>query len=226
MRMTNIMASAALAAALASSGAQAASLITNGSFEDTTNFVDQGNDTMTVGPGSTAITGWTVTAGSLAWIGPSNPFGVTASDGSYSLDLTGYRDAPPYAGVTQTISTVNGGHYVLTFDLGTQGNSPSAINAAAGTANQTFTTTAQAGFGWQTETLAFTASGTSTTVSLLGQTESNGNYIGLDNVSVTCTSACTVSGAPEPASWALMLVGFGGLGVMLRSRRRHANAPA
>ena len=30
------------------------------------------------------------------------------------------------------------------------------------------------------------------------------------------------AGVPEPASWALMIVGFGGAGVMLRSRRRPA----
>ena len=32
--------------------------------------------------------------------------------------------------------------------------------------------------------------------------------------------ALAPSGAPEPAAWALMLVGFGGLGVALRARRR------
>lgn len=31
-------------------------------------------------------------------------------------------------------------------------------------------------------------------------------------------------GVPEPAAWALMLVGFGGLGAALRSRRRMALA--
>ncbi|HEX4711933.1 PEPxxWA-CTERM sorting domain-containing protein [Phenylobacterium sp.] len=36
----------------------------------------------------------------------------------------------------------------------------------------------------------------------------------------------TGGGVPEPASWALMLVGFGGLGAALRLRRRHALALA
>ena len=53
--------------------------------------------------------GWTVTTANLAWIGPSNPFGLTASDGSYFLDLSGYHDNQPYAGVAATsISTVFG----------------------------------------------------------------------------------------------------------------------
>ena len=34
------------------------------------------------------------------------------------------------------------------------------------------------------------------------------------------------AGVPEPASWALMLTGFGGLGAMLRARRRPAAATA
>ena len=41
-----------------------------------------------------------------------------------------------------------------------------------------------------------------------------------DNLSLTLTSV------PEPATWAMMLVGFGGLGAALRSRRRPAGMAA
>ena len=99
-------------AGLFGSGTAQANLLTNGSFEDTTNFVDQGNDTMDLDVGSTLMPGWMV-AGShyLSWIGPTNPFGVFAPNGSYYLDLTGYIDGPPFSGVTQTIATLAGATY-------------------------------------------------------------------------------------------------------------------
>src|SRR5678815_4488708 len=88
---------ASIAAALFAMTCSAAhaNLLTNGSFEDKTNFVGNSDDTMSLTAPSTAMTGWTVTGDSLAWIGPGNPFGLTASDGSYFLDLTDYDDSPP-----------------------------------------------------------------------------------------------------------------------------------
>jgi hypothetical protein len=46
------------------------------------------------------------------------------------------------------------------------------------------------------------------------------NFIGFDNITLGASSPTV----PEPTTWALMLVGFGGLGVALRSRRRTASA--
>ena len=42
---------------------------------------------------------------------------------------------------------------------------------------------------------------------------------GLDNFRVTAVNA-TTGGVPEPATWAMMLVGFGAVGGVLRSRRK------
>ncbi len=42
------------------------------------------------------------------------------------------------------------------------------------------------------------------------------------NLSITGVGLATLSGTPEPATWGLMLVGFGGLGAMMRRRRAMA----
>jgi hypothetical protein len=228
MRTFRSFATGAILVALSLPGAAQANLLTNGSFEDTTNFVNQGNDTMDLSPGSTLMPGWTV-AGShyVSWIGPTNPFGLTASPsgGSYFLDLTGYIAGAPFSGVSQTITTLPGAHYLLAFDLGSSEfwGLHDGLTASAGSASQTFTDSNPGTTNnyWQSESLAFTATGTSTLVSLIGA--SGHNYIGLDNVSVVETSG---PGVPEPAVWSMMLVGMAGVGGTLRSRRKRNFAAA
>ena len=48
------------------------------------------------------------------------------------------------------------------------------------------------------------------------------NTSGTNFVETTCTSGCGVTqqSVPEPTTWALMLTGFGGMGALLRRRRR------
>jgi hypothetical protein len=202
-----------LIAATATSFSASAAIVTNGSFEDITNFVPDGNDTMSLGPGSIAMPGWTVINGILAWIGPTNPFnGLTAQNGGYFLDLTGYHDGIPYGGVTQSIATTAGGKYALTFYLGSsaQYGVPDSIFASAGSASGTFTSTdPTSNNAWQLETLLFTATGPSTLISLVGN--SGDQYIGLDNVSV--------APVPEPSTWAMMILGFLGVGFVAYRRR-------
>lgn len=208
---------AGLLAAVLTSSAASAALVTNGSFEDATHFSGDANDTMSLDPGSTAMTGWTVTNGTLAWIGPTNTFGLTAQDGGYFLDLTGYHDNTPYGGVTQTISTNSGTQYALSFYLGSssQYGIPDSITATAGGASATFTSTnLTPNSTWELETLFFTATGSSTDISLVGN--SGDKYIGLDDVAVAAV--------PEPSTWAMMILGFVGVGFMAYRRKQNGAA--
>ena len=177
---------------------QAANLITNGSFE-TGNFVNNGNGAMSLIIGAPDITGWTITNAELAWVTNINSYGLTASDGSYFLDLTGYHDSAPYGGVTQTINTTVGQTYTLAFDLDVNQsdgryNGPVDIQATAGSMSQTFTfnpggTGNQFGlFGFD-----FVAAAPTTAITLIGT--QGKQYIGLDNVSVVSAAVPEVSAA-------------------------------
>lgn len=213
--------SIALVGCLVAFGSANANLLTNGSFE-TGAFVDQGNNTNSPAVGSTVITGWTVTTGSLSWISTPNPFSVVPSDGIKLLDLTDYRDAPPYAGVTQDIATSVGAQYRLSFDLGSSDlyGRPVSIGASAGSAASVFSSSllASGNIVWERQTLDFTALSSTTTVSLTGLV--GRNFIGLDNADVTFLAAAV----PEPATYALMLFGLGAVGAVAR-RRRDPAAP-
>jgi hypothetical protein len=188
-----------------------ANLITNGSFENTAGFIANGDNTMNLLPASTTMTGWQVINGDVAWIGPTNPFGLTASNGTYFLDLTGY-DTTAFGGVTQTIFLA-AGQYQLTFDLGSSGTAPynygtpSGITATVGTDTQTFQSQSSDINVWTTFTLPFTvATSGLTTISLTGTLGSH--YIGLDNVSV--------SSVPLPSTMLLLGSGLLGLGLLRR----------
>jgi hypothetical protein len=54
----------------------------------------------------------------------------------------------------------------------------------------------------------------------------NGTSGGLFSYGGNISFAKLVAGVPEPASWALMIVGFGGMGAALRNRRRTQTAVA
>jgi hypothetical protein len=66
----------------------------------------------------------------------------------------------------------------------------------------------------------FTATDTKQTLNFMSLGTPNGlpPMAALDGVSLTAV--------PEPATWAMMLIGFGGLGAMIRRRNRAAMAAA
>jgi len=220
----------ALGATAVAASANAANLVLNGSFE----LASAGNNTPTgngeqLVNGSTAMADWTVVDGpgfdGVAWLPNGNGYGLSTPFGNDFLDLTGYNDQQPYFGVTQTITTTPGKSYTLTFDLGVDQvgglfTGPVGVTASAGSTSGTFNNYNPAGTGniWQSFSLNFTASSAATAITIQGL--QGDQYIGLDNVAVTG------SAVPEPATWAMMLVGFGGLGAAMRSRRKASAATA
>ncbi len=111
--------------------------------------------------------------------------------------------------LSQDIKTVPGKEYILSFDLAESGgdgkNSFGITLARGGPSLFLFDSPA---FGFKDYLLTFTATTSVTPISFTGA--DNGGWFALDNVSVVA--------APEPAAWALMLVGFAGLGAALRFR--------
>lgn len=219
-----IVAALMLATGIATVPATAANLVTNGSFENASGFSPPADNTMSLSSGATTLTGWTVLGDALAWIGPANPFSLTASDGSYFLDLTDYQLGAPFGGVQQSIATVSGHIYRVSFDLGSDVRTAvSSIDVSVGGPTQTFTSsTPTVSDIWESRTFDFAATSASTILSLTGAVGSH--YIGLDNIVVTDLG---LAGAvPEPASWALLIVGFGSIGAAMRRSPRRAGSGA
>ena len=192
-------------AALASTAG--ATTIINGSFEQGPN----GSGFVELGGGSTAIPGWTVAGNSIDYITTY----WQAADGSRSLDLSGSDSGS----VFQTLATTAGQKYTVTFDMA--GNPDGApvtkelsVDAGAGTAQDyAFDTTGAThnAMGWTPETYTFTASGASTVLTFTDLNNGSPYGAALDNVAIS---------VPEPATWAMMLLGVGLIGGGLRMARR------
>jgi len=89
----------------------------------------------------------------------------------------------------------------LTFNGGDEGVSPSNGNQVNPSSNRLVTLTFTGADRWNVTGLRFS---------------STSNAFEFDNVNVV------TAGVPEPASWALMLGGFGAIGFAMRSRRKAA----
>jgi hypothetical protein len=180
-----------LVAALLAAGltSHAQNLITNGSFEIGA-FADDGDGWQCLQPGSTLLQGWTIISDDIVRAVNTNYWEITASHGSFHLDLAGCSDSPPHGGITQTIPTQIGQAYRLSLDLGVHNRSdnpdlggPISVFVSTGFTNAWFThDTAESGSQWRTYSLDFIAKTDRTPIIILG---TNGkHHIGVDNVSV------------------------------------------
>lgn len=214
--MRSFVSSIFVAALLGSASAAHANLLLNGSFE-TGSFAPSSNQTLSLSPGSSSLSGWQVVNDSLAWIGVGDPWGLDAQDGNLFLDLSDYSAGAPFGGVQQTFTTTAGFEYTIEFYLGSSNTwgRPSALNVSADGQSATFSGSLTGGTNdWERFSFVFVADDAETTIQFIGA--SGVNYIGLDNVSATVTAV------PEPSSYALLLAGLATLGSLYRRKQPRA----
>ena len=121
-------------------------------------------------------------------------------------------------GIQQTFDTVAGVLYNVSFWLaGNPDGAPvtksvlvGASGADSATYSFTFTGFDKANMGWKNYTYSFVAASSSTTLSFASK-DATSFGAALDNVSVAAV--------PEPATWAMMILGFGLVGGSMRRRR-------
>lgn len=238
---TGLLALAALAFAAFGATASATEFVSNGGFESTLLPISaefggdfpaqQVTDWATNGynfvfrPGEADTVGGVGSFGGLKLWGPGTGVanGLTGSPagGNYvAADPQFITDS-----IRQTISGLTIGqtynlsfYYAAAQQFGFDGETTEGWHVTFG--SQTFDTTTinlpNHGFsGWSLATTTFTASATSQVLSFLatgGPSGSQPPFSLLDGVSLT-------GGVPEPAAWALMIMGFGGIGVAVRRRR-------
>lgn len=220
----------ALSVLLGTVGSAKAQLITNGSFETPATTSGTYSEFHS---GSMGITGWTVGGPVSVHLtntnfteGSGNILFFNSADGLNSVDLTGTANTGANS-IFQTVTTIPGVPYELTFSVGVTGgsvnyDSPSRIEVFAGDNSLgVFTNsnvpTAGNPANWESFTVGFTALASSTTIKFVNATPTVGNggnnFAGLDNVSLQAV--------PEPTSLAIFgLATLAGGGVYLRRRKQ------
>lgn len=237
--LSSVALAASLALAIGTSAHAATNLVTNGSFTSSA-YAAGTNDQFGTGFGGQGVTGWTGNGGYNIWFGGSpqtnaitqySPpstgehfgasFNALSPDGGAFVALDG--DSAVQGGISQILTGLDTTKtYTLTFDWAASqlanrsGDITEQFQVSFG--GQTFFTPVlfvpSQGFStWHTATMFFTPTSATQTLSFLslGTPGNLPPMAVLDGVSLT---------VPEPATWAMMLVGFGGIGAMIRRRRQ------
>lgn len=217
--LKKILVGAAFAATamLGATASNASVAIINGSFES---GINPGTFTTLANGDNTSITGWTVGGLGIDYIGTY----WQADDGVRSIDLSGNN----HGSISQLLTGLTiGSVYNVTFALAGNpdggGSTKVAVASDGGSQAQVFNFVqggnTKSNMGWTDQVFSFTATNTTANLTFSG-TQDDAYGPALDNVSIS-------NAIPEPSTWAMMILGFGAVGVAARSsRRRHALASA
>jgi hypothetical protein len=205
--------------------AGAVELIANGGFE-------QSSSNFTTPPGWTNI-GHEDGVLQYATQGGTTPLQAYQGLNFYSLDGAGDNgNFIAGDGITQSVATVSGANYQLQFGLSDENgpNGVTTLDVTIGSQTTVFTLTADnSGFFHKpltTQTIDYVATSGNTAISFIETATNDGgnNDALIDGVSF---QGPAVAGAvPEPSTWAMMILGFVGLGFMGYRRRKSAMVAA
>lgn len=199
-RRSTISAAIAVVASIVLAGSALAAFAgaKNGSFE---NGSTNPGAFMQLDAGSTVLTDWTISAGSIDWIGTYWP----AAAGSKSVDMNG---AGPGT-ISQVLATTIGKTYTVTFALSANPAGPAVVYTlsvgATGATSQAYpfdravnANTLQ-NMMWQAKQYSFVATSATTTLTFASVSATGPFGPALDNVVVTEKAAAGTAGGPGAA---------------------------
>lgn len=209
--LTSLFLTAVAVAGIAGTApARAVERIVNGGFENTGFGATSGYYNLGTGGDNHAVPpdfGFSVPVNNVDIVANGVYGPALAGGGAYNLDLVGYGST---GAIAQSIRTVAGATYKVSIAYSSNNgiSGPTAdVTFNGGTIGLVTGTAA-----WQTFTTTFTGTGGFATFGINETYGANNGGVFLDNVSV--------SGAvPEPATWALLLAGFGMTGIAARRRK-------
>lgn len=199
MSAKKLVIAAAVASSLLTTGPAMAQAITNGSFE---------------------------TGNTAGWITTGSPFTLSgysaAYDGTYFLWMGGYERATSIYQVVNGLTI--GQTYSLSFLMASEYTHQDQVRASVNGSGTVFTAPSNGTnccwTNWVAQSLTFTALTNSATIQFDTAGLNSGGYdVGVDKIALTA-----VDGVPEPATWAMMLMGFAGIGFgVRRSNKRRSS---
>jgi hypothetical protein len=203
-------------ATLASQNAQASELIINGGFEASSN-------NFTTPPGWTNV-GHEDGVLQYATAAPN----ITPYQGLNFYSLDGAGDNGVFIagdGITQSVATVIGANYQLNFGLsgenGPGGITTLAVTIGSQTTDFTITSDNSSFFNkpFALTTINYVATSADTAISFIETASNDGgnNDALIDGVSFQGPSV--TSAVPEPSTWAMLILGFAGIGFMAYRRK-------